>query len=83
MKKGELAKLPILDVRALPPAQLDALSALFNQLAGQKFQRLPEMAECPARAALDDGLSHILNLPDLRPLRRMLASEPVVSNQRL
>ena len=83
MKKGELAKLPVLDVRALPPAQLTALSSLYHQLAGQEFQRLPEMAECPARAALDDGLSAILSLPDLRPLRRMLASEPVVSNRRL
>ena len=46
-------------------------------------KRRPEMAECPARAALDDGLSAILGLPELRPLRRMLASEPVVSNRRL
>ena len=41
------------------------------------------MADDPTRAALDDGLSNILNLPNLEPLRRLLASEPVVSNQRL
>ena len=83
MKKGELAKLPVLDVRALPPPQLTALSNLYHQLAGQEFQRLPEMADCPARAALDNGLSQILNLPNLHPLRRMLASEPTVSNRPL
>lgn len=83
MKKGELAKLPVLNVRALPPAQLTALSSLYHQLSAQEFQRLPEMADCPARAALDNGISQILNLPNLHPLRRMLASEPVVSNQRL
>lgn len=41
------------------------------------------MADCPARKALDDGLSEILDLPDLAVLRTLLASEPVVSNRRL
>ena len=41
------------------------------------------MAHCPARQALDDGISQILNLPDLSTLRHLLASEPVISNQRL
>ena len=41
------------------------------------------MAHCPARQALDDGLTHILNLPDLSTLRHLLASEPVISNRRL
>ncbi len=48
-----------------------------------EFLRLPEMAECPARRALDDGLSDVLDLPDLSVLRTLLASEPVVSNRRL
>ncbi|MCY3568495.1 MAG: hypothetical protein OXH38_07685 [Chloroflexi bacterium] len=34
-------------------------------------------------ARLDEGLSEILGLPNLLPLRRLLASEPVVSNRRL
>ena len=83
LKKAELAEMPVLDVRALPEEQLQALSALFDELADAEFMRLPEMAECPARRALDDGLSRILNLPDLSALRRMLATEPVVSNRRL
>ena len=41
------------------------------------------MADCPARRRLDDGVSEILSLPDLSNLRRLLASEPVVSNERL
>ncbi len=83
MRKTDLSALPVLDVRALPPEQLQAMSALFDELADLEFQRLPAMAECEARRALDDGLSTILNLPNLHPLRRMLASEPVVTNRRL
>ena len=83
LKKGELSALPVLDVRALTPGQLQALSNLFDEMAETEFQRLPEMRECPTRRALDDGLATILNLPQLPNLRSLLASEPVVSNRRL
>lgn len=43
----------------------------------------PTVSDCPARKTLDDGLSEILNLPDLAVLGTLLASEPVVSNRRL
>ena len=83
LKKADLAALSVLDPRALSPEQLQALSNLFDEMAEAEFRRLPEMHECPARRALDDGLSRILNLPNLSALRRMLATEPVVSNRRL
>lgn len=83
LKKADLAALPVLDPRALTPEQLQALSALFDEMAEMEFERLPDMVECPARRALDDGLSRILGLPGLAALRRMLATEPVVSNRRL
>lgn len=83
LKKAELATLPVLDPRALTPEQLQALSNLFDEMAEAEFRRLPDMGECPARRALDGGLSRILGLPDLSALRRMLATEPVVSNRRL
>ncbi len=83
LKKADLAEMPILDVRQLTQEQLNAFNDLFDEMADYEFLRLPEMADDPARAALDDGVSEILGLPDLAPLRRLLASEPVVSNQRL
>ena len=83
LKKAELAELSVLDPRALTPEQLEALSGLFDEMVEAEFRRLPEMAECPARRALDDGLSRILNLPDMLTLRHGLATEPVVSNRRL
>ena len=71
MKKADLGKLPILDPRQLTEAQVKGL-------ADAEFERLPGMADCPARTALDEGMSEILGLPDLRGLRVLLASEPVV-----
>ena len=83
MKKADLKELPVLDVRHISPSQLQELSDLFDRMAEAEFESLPGMAHCPARRSLDEGLSEILGLPDLDALRRMLASEPVVSNQRL
>ncbi len=82
-KKADLEKLPVLDTGQLTPVQLQALSDLFDELAEEEFDRLPAMADCPTRRALDDGLSRILGLPDLGTLRTLLATEPVVSNKRL
>ncbi len=83
MKKADLEELPVLDVRAIAPEQLHALSQLFDDVAEDEFERLPAMTECAARRRLDDGLSEILGLPNLNGLRRLLASEPVVRNRRL
>ncbi|MDE2815620.1 MAG: hypothetical protein OXK81_02825 [Chloroflexota bacterium] len=83
MKKADLQDLPVLDPRCLSASQLQELSCLFDRLSTAEFERLPNMAHCPARRALDDGISQILNLPDLSTLRHLLASEPVISNRRL
>ena len=82
-KKADLEGLPILDPRRLKQSQRDRLSDLFDELADAEFERLPGMADCPARMALDEGLAKILGLPDLRRLRLLLASEPVVCNRGL
>ena len=83
LKKADLQVLPVLDTRRLSPKQLHDLTDLFDALADTEFERLPAMAHCEARRSLDDGLSNILNLPDLATLRTLIASEPVVCNRRL
>lgn len=83
MKKEDVVSLPVVDVRSLSDNQLNRLAQLFDDLSELEFQRLPNMVDCPARRALDDGLSEILDLPNLKNLRHLLASEPVVSNRRL
>ena len=83
MKKADLEELPVLDARGLSPSQLQGMSNLFDEMVEAEFERLPGMADCQTRRALDDGLSRILGLPDLGTLRTLLGSEPVVSNRRL
>ena len=83
MKKADLEELPVLDLRQLTTEQLQGMVGLFDELAESEFERLPGMANCPARHSVDDGLSQILRLPDLENLRRLMATEPVVSNRRL
>ena len=83
LKKADLSVMPVLDMGRLSSTQLRELSRLFDSLATAEFERLPRMAHCPARRALDDGISKILDLPDLSTLRDLLASEPVISNRRL
>ena len=83
MKKADLEELPVLDTQRLSSSQLQGLAKLFDDMIEDEFERLPGMAKCAARRALDDGISRILGLPDLGKLRGLLASEPVVSNRRL
>ena len=83
MKKADLETLPVLDLRALSTSQHQRLSNLFDRLVASDFERLPAMSQCPARKALDDGLSSVLGLPSLETLRALLATEPVVSDTRL
>ncbi len=83
IKKADLEQLPVLDMRAISHAQVQRLSELFDRMAEEEFERLPAMAQCPARRRLDDGIAAILGLPNLAGLRRLLATEPVVSNRRL
>ena len=83
LKKADLQKLPVLDVRRLSPGQRQDLSRLFDQIAEAEFQNLPAMHHCPARHALDEALAQILDLPNLTTLRHLLATESTISNHRL
>jgi len=82
-KKPTWLALPVLDVRRLSPAQLDALATAYDRLATMELQPFPHMATDPARAAIDAALAEALHLPDFSVLRRLLAQEPVVCLQRL
>ena len=83
MKKADLEEMPVLDTRNSRQRSSIGLADLFDEMAEAEFERLPGMVDCPARQALDAGISRILGLPDLSKLRDLLASEPVVSNRRL
>lgn len=78
-KKPVLQALPVLDVSRAPTHALDALNAKYSEVCSTPLRPLPEMADDPVRAAIDECLSETFDLPDISILRQMLAREPVIS----
>ncbi|MFO1424977.1 MAG: N-6 DNA methylase [Candidatus Competibacteraceae bacterium] len=76
MKKPAWAAMPVLDVRTLSDAQVASLAAAYDALCDRELQALARLNHDPARQAIDEALSAVLGLPDLGPLREMLAREP-------
>lgn len=75
--------LPVLNLDKLDAPQLNALAKVFDKIAKQKLRPLPEMADDPARIAIDDALAKVLNLRgfDFADLRRALAAEPIITGK--
>ena len=82
-KKPPLASMPVLDVRALNPKQLDALADAYDEFAHQELQPFPQMHNDPVRGAIDKSIARALKLPDVGVLREMLSREPVVGMKRI
>jgi len=82
-KKPHLASMPVLDLWRLSVPQLEQLADGYDVACEQTLRPLPEMAEDPVRAAMDDCISETLGLPSLARLRETLAREPVISLQPL
>lgn len=76
MKKPAWLAMPVLDVRTLSDAQATQLAKAYDALCTQELQALAKLHRDPVRQAIDDALSTVLGLPDLTPLRAMLAQEP-------
>jgi hypothetical protein len=85
--KSTLQTLPILDVTALTPQQLDAAVKIFDAMSGQPLLPLHEMDKDPVRRELDErfardvlGLAESILVQDgpLEVLRMKLSREPSV-----
>lgn len=76
MKKPAWAAMPALDVRVLNDTQAANLAAAYDALCDRELQALAKLNVDPARRAIGEALCATLNLPDLAPLREMLAREP-------
>ncbi|MDE2801361.1 MAG: hypothetical protein OXK21_00580, partial [Chloroflexota bacterium] len=57
LKKADLEELSVMDTRKLSREQVASLADLFDAMAEEEFQRLPNMTSCTARARLDEGIS--------------------------
>lgn len=81
MKKPAWAAMPVLDVRTLHDDRVASLAAAYDALCERELQALAKSNVDPVRRAVDDALSAALGLPDLAPVRAMLAREPGLTGQ--
>ncbi len=80
LKKPILENLRILDPRALSAPSREALVEVFDFIKGKELQQLPEMATCAVREQIDNAFVKALSLKsDVNQIRKMLATEPVIS----
>jgi hypothetical protein len=76
MKKPGWASMPVLDVTALNKRQLAELESTYENVCSQRLRPLAELNIDPVRAAIDNAICRVLDLPDLSQLRELLAREP-------
>jgi len=77
-KKPLLARMPVLDVLSISNSQLDALAQGYDRLCQQDLRPFQNMNEDPVRSEIDQVVSNTCGLPDVTPLRTMLAREPIM-----
>ncbi len=83
LTKKSMADMPVLDLDALSAKQIKSLARAFDKIAKMEFSPIPEMAEDPARIAVDDALAAVLELKDFdfASLRAALAAEPIITGK--
>ncbi len=79
-KKPLLKELPTLDVLSLSEPQLRTLADAYDRFKHKTLRPLAEIEQDLCRAEIDDVLANVLRLPDLAPLRELLAREPIIAN---
>ena len=83
MKQPAWQKMPVLDVRQLSQAQLKKLAKVYDKLKEQELQAIAQLHQDKVRQAIDNALSEVLSLPDLKLLRELLAREPGLTGKSL
>jgi hypothetical protein len=79
MKKPAWSSMPVLDVRRLSPAKLAALAATYGTVAKKDLLPIAQLDADMTRQEIDGALCKVLGLPDLEPIRALLAREPGLS----
>ena len=83
MKKPAWSAMPVMDVRLLPEATLATLGKSYDELAKLQLAPIAQLDADKARQAIDAAICTALELPDLQPIRELLAREPGLSAERI
>ena len=79
-----LRSLPVPDLTKLGDGEREELNSWFDRLQNKTLQTLPQMADDPVRAQLDDAVAQVLGLDAewIATVRREWVREPSVTNRR-
>jgi hypothetical protein len=83
MKQPAWNTMPVLDVRKLSEFDVAKLATAYDAIAEKSFMPLAKLDVDPVRTEIDDALSGVLHLPDMKRLRQMLAREPGLTGKGL
>lgn len=79
MKKPAWSSMPVLDVRKLSTEKLTALALEYNTISEKELSPIAQLNVDKVRQEIDSALCKALRLPDLAPIRALLAREPGLS----
>ncbi len=83
VKKPAWTNMPVLDVRALPDEVVTQFAKAYDAVCEKELMPLARLDADPVRAEIDKALSDALGLPDMKPLRQLLAREPGLTGKGL
>ncbi len=76
MKKPAWASMPVLDVRTLSSEASKLLANEYDAVSGQELAPISQLNSDLVRQRIDTALANALDLPDVAPIRDLLAREP-------
>lgn len=79
MKKPAWSGMMVLDVRKLSDAKLSKLAEAYDEISTEDLLPIAQLDEDPVRQKIDKAFGKALKIPDLSPLRELLAREPGLS----
>jgi len=82
-KQPAWANMPVLDVRSLPDKAITRLAKAYDSVCDKELMALAKLDADPVRAEIDAALSDALELPDIKPLRQLIAREPGLTGKGL
>lgn len=76
MKKPAWENMPVLDVRRVTKRQLSMLAGTYDEIESMPLHPIAQLDADPIRISIDDALCKVLELPQVRSIRELLAREP-------
>ena len=79
MKKPAWSGMPVLNVKTLSGARLEKLAKAYDEVCAKELAPIAQLDADETRQKIDKAICSTLKLPDLAPIRELLAREPGLS----